>query len=282
MNRSTEAAAPSRPHEELQQHKERVADKLQGLVTTIDKIPGILHADSKQASTSPAVPGGRGRHCLHMLLLHGRCMGHRPCTRRTCNVNLAPLWDADRACQPGAAVTRGWRLPDQGGAPHVRAKHTETPTNQPPHQQDQPSTRSATRHGALRKPHKFKGPQRSAKREPRATLPCLHCAAGWPACNSGISAMLTNQTRCCPPLALPNWRGLPQILGLLPADLSAYDQELDELTQRCGRVTPAEWLLQSCLDHGAGVRRPAGPRLVGEFGAPKDLSYPATAGGCAA
>lgn len=38
------------PHDELQQHKERITDKVQGIVTTIDKIPSILHADTKQVT----------------------------------------------------------------------------------------------------------------------------------------------------------------------------------------------------------------------------------------
>jgi hypothetical protein len=48
-------------HEELQQHKERVKEKLEGLVTTIDKIPSIITAENAQVRRCAASRA----HLLH-------------------------------------------------------------------------------------------------------------------------------------------------------------------------------------------------------------------------
>ena len=45
-------------HADLQAHKERIVDKLQGLLTTVDKLPSILHSESAQVR---AARGARGR-----------------------------------------------------------------------------------------------------------------------------------------------------------------------------------------------------------------------------
>jgi len=60
---------PLPQHDELQQHKERVTDKLQGLVTTIDKLPSILTAETAQVRV-----GGGGEKQKKQ-----RCGGCRVC-----------------------------------------------------------------------------------------------------------------------------------------------------------------------------------------------------------
>jgi hypothetical protein len=63
-------------HEELRAHKDRVSDKLQGLVTTVDRIPAVLHAESTQVrlGTSTLRCRSAARRAARR---HGRSSGSR-------------------------------------------------------------------------------------------------------------------------------------------------------------------------------------------------------------
>lgn len=46
-------------HAELQAHKDRIRDKLEGLLTTVDRLPGILHGECGQVGDLAAARAAR-------------------------------------------------------------------------------------------------------------------------------------------------------------------------------------------------------------------------------
>jgi hypothetical protein len=155
--------------EELAQHKERVADALQGLVTTIDKLPTVLLADS-----APQV-----RPVLRAPTHGARAARSRARAFAGARAQLRRTRAADIGRHKGPAVAGGGDPQNQGGA---RAA---------------PRAASAERHGDAR----------ALQRTTPCTRRHLRRRRGPPASRA-------------------------QILGQLPADLSAYDSLVDELQQR--------------------------------------------------